>query len=60
MFGRCVSWDLEYLCVKYVGERCAMWNEVFQSLLMDHRWMVIGDFNMVESSLERSRCHVVA
>ena len=31
-----------------------MWNEVFQFLPMDCRWIMIGDFNMVESPLDRS------
>lgn len=37
-----------------IGERCAMWNENLQLLLTDCRWITIGDFNMVESPLNRS------
>lgn len=31
-----------------------MWNEVFQFLQTDCRWTMIGDFNMVESTLDWS------
>lgn len=36
-----------------VGERCAMWTKVFQLLPIDCRWIMTGDFNMVESLLDR-------
>lgn len=35
-----------------VGERCAMWNDVFQFLLMDCKWIMTSDFNMVDNSLD--------
>lgn len=37
-----------------VGERCTMWNEVFQSLPIECRWIMTRDFNMVESPLNIS------
>lgn len=37
-----------------VGERCAMWNEVFQFLPTDCRWIMTSDLNMVKSPLDRS------
>ena len=35
-------------------ERRAMWNEVFQYLPTDWRYIIIDDFNMIESMLDRS------
>lgn len=37
-----------------VGERCAMWNETLQSLLIDCRWIMTGDFIVVDDPLDRS------
>lgn len=37
-----------------VGERCAMWNEVSQFPLLDRRWIMMGDCNVVENPLDRS------
>ena len=36
-----------------VGERCAMWNDIFQFLLMNCRWITTSNFNMVDNSLDK-------
>ena len=36
------------------GERCVMWNEVFQFIPTYCRWIMTSDFNMVDNPLDRS------
>ena len=45
---------LMYMLRNMVGVRSAIWNEVLRLLLTHCRWIVYGDFNMVESPLDRS------
>lgn len=37
-----------------VSERIAMWQEILHQLPTNCKWIMTGDFNTVESSLDRS------
>lgn len=45
---------LNVYALNMVGERYVMWYEVIQSLPMDCKWIMTGDFNMVKIPLNRS------
>lgn len=45
---------LNVYALNMVGEKYVMWYEVIQSLPMDCKWIMTGDFSMVENILNRS------
>lgn len=45
---------LDIYASNLASERGATWNEMSQSLLVDCRWIITGDFNLMENPLDRS------